>query len=167
MIPLISKVTPELRALASGPSHFGRGGMRTKLEAAEIAMNCGGVAVIANGSRAETLPRIFAGESEGTVFLPSNRMKGKRRWLAYAAGVRGRVVVDAGAQRAITSGKASLLSSGVVRIEKPFAPMDVVSIANLEGDEFARGIANCASEAVATARVLFTRDNIVLLEREA
>src|ERR1700674_5984520 len=166
VIPLISKVTPEFRALASGPSQSGRGGMATKLEAAEIAMNCGGVAVIANGSRAETLPRIFRGESEGTVFLPSNRMKGKRRWLAYAAGVRGRVVVDAGAQRAITCGKASLLSSGVVRIEKPFGPMDVVSIANVEGNEFARGIANCASEAAAAARVLFTRDNIVLLERE-
>jgi len=93
-------------------------------------------------------------------------MKGKRRWLAYAAGVRGRVIVDAGAQRAVTRGKASLLSSGLVRVEKPFGPMDVVSIANVEGKEFARGIANCASEAAATARVLFTRDNIVLLERE-
>jgi glutamate 5-kinase len=167
VIPLISKVTPELRSLASGPSHSGRGGMVTKLEAAEIAMNCGGVAVIANGSRPETLSRIFAGESEGTVFLPANRMKGKRRWLAYAAEVRGRVVVDAGAQHAITRGKASLLSSGVVRVEKPFGPMDVVSIANVEGNEFARGIANCASEAAATTRVLFTRDKIVLLEREA
>jgi glutamate 5-kinase len=167
VIPLISKVTPELRTLASGPSQSGRGGMVTKLEAAEIAMNCGGVAVIANGSRAEVLPRIFAGEYEGTVFLPSSRMKGKRRWLAYAAGVRGRVVVDAGAQRAITRGKASLLSSGVVRVEKSFGPMDVVSIANVDGKEFARGVANCASEAVATVRVLFTRDNIVLMEREA
>ena len=166
VIPLISKVTSELRALASGPSECGRGGMVTKLEAAEIGMNCGGVAVIANGSRAETLPRIFAGDPEGTVFLPSSRMKGKRRWLAYAAGVRGRVVVDAGAQRAMTRGKASLLSSGVIRVEKPFGPMDVVSIANVEGNEFARGIANCASEATATTRVLFTRDNIVLLERE-
>jgi glutamate 5-kinase len=167
MISQISKVTPELRALASGPSEFGRGGMVTKLEAAEIAMNCGGVAVIANGSRAETLPRIFAGEPEGTVFLPSSRMKGKRRWLAYAAGVRGRIVVDAGAQRAITRGKASLLSTGVVRVEKRFGAMDVVSIANLEGNEFARGIANCASEAAATTRVLFSRDNIVVLERES
>lgn len=167
VIPLISKVTPELRALASGPSQSGRGGMVTKLEAAEIAMNCGGVAVIASGSRAEVLPRIFAGESEGTVFLPSSRMKGKRRWLAYAAGVRGRVVVDAGAQRAITRGKASLLSSGVVRVEKPFGAMDVVSIANVDGKEFARGIAKCGSEAALTARVLFTRDNIVLLESEA
>jgi glutamate 5-kinase len=166
LIPLISKVTAELRAVASGPSQSGRGGMVTKLEAAEIAMNCGGVAVIANGSRPETLPRIFAGEPVGTVFLPSSRMKGKRRWLAYAAGVRGRVVVDAGAQRAITRGKASLLSTGVVRVERPFAPMDVVSIANVDGNEFARGVANCASEAAASTRVLFTRDNIVLLERE-
>jgi glutamate 5-kinase len=166
LIPLISKVTPELRAVASGPSQSGRGGMVTKLEAAEIAMNCGGVAVIANGGRPETLPRIFAGEPVGTVFLPSSRMKGKRRWLAYAAGVRGRVVVDAGAQRAITRGKASLLSSGVVRVERPFAPMDVVSIANVDGNEFARGVANCASEAAASTRVLFTRDNIVLLQRE-
>lgn len=167
VISLVSKVTPELKALASGPSQSGRGGMVTKLEAAEIAMNCGGVAVIANGSRAETLPRIFAGEPEGTVFLPSTRMKGKRRWLAYAAGVRGCVVVDAGAQRAITRGKASLLPSGVVRVERPFGSMDVVSITNMEGREFARGIANCASDAAATARVLFSRDNIVLLERES
>jgi len=166
LIPLISKVTPELRAVASGPSQSGRGGMVTKLEAAEIAMNCGGVAVIANGNRPETLPRIFAGEPEGTVFLPSGRMKGKRRWLAYAAGVRGRVVVDTGAQRAITRGKASLLSTGVLRVERPFAPMDVVSIANVDGNEFARGVANCASEAATTTRVLFTRDNIVLLERK-
>jgi glutamate 5-kinase len=167
VIPSVAKVTRELRALASGPSESGRGGMVTKLDAAEIAMNCGGVAVIANGSRAEVLPRIFAGESEGTVFLPSHRMKGKRRWLAYAAGVRGRVVVDEGAQRALARGKASLLSSGVVRVEKPFGPMDVVSIANVEGREFARGIANCASEAAGGARVLFTRENIVLLEHES
>ena len=166
VVPLVAKVTPELRGLASGPSQSGRGGMVTKLEAAEIAMQCGGVAVIANGSRAETLPRIFAGESEGTVFLPFTRMKGKRRWLAYAAGVRGSVIVDGGAQRAITRGKASLLSSGVVHIERPFNSMDVVSIMSIEGKEIARGIANCPSGATAGSRVLFTRDNIVLLERE-
>ena len=51
-----------------------------------------------------------------------------------------------GAHRAITQGKASLLASGVVRVESHFAPMDVVSIVDAEGREFARGIANCASE---------------------
>jgi hypothetical protein len=87
----------------------------TKLEAAEIAMNCGGVTVIAHGGRIEVLTRIFAGGPEGTVFLTSTRMKGKRRWLAHAAGVRGRVVVDAGGQHAVTRGKASLLSSNPLR----------------------------------------------------
>ncbi len=179
VIGLVEQITPELRALGSGPSTSGRGGMRTKLEAAEIAMNCGGTAVIANGNDPRILDRIFAGEPVGTAFLPARRMRGKRRWIAYAADVRGRVVVDAGAHRAITQGKASLLASGIVRVETHFAPMDVVSIVDAEGREFARGIANCASEEAEKfsiqkaprssrpapgAPVLVTRDNIVLLQ---
>jgi glutamate 5-kinase len=181
VIPVVQEITQELRELAAGPSANGRGGMRTKLEAAEIAMNCGGAAVIANGDVADILARIFAGENLGTVFLPSGRMRGKRRWMAYAAGVRGRVVVDAGAHRALTQRKASLLASGVVRVESPFAPMDVVSIVDGDGREFARGIANCASHQAeelsskkisqaagrnqAGSLVLFTRDNIVLMQK--
>jgi glutamate 5-kinase len=107
-------------------------------------------------------------------------MRGKRRWIAYAAGVRGRVVVDAGAHRAITQGKASLLASGIVRVENHFASMDVVSIVDADGREFARGIANCASgdaekfsgkkstrggRDANPAPVLVTRDNIVLLQK--
>lgn len=179
VIPLVPEVTPELKKIAAGPSGAGRGGMLTKLEAAEIAMNCGGLAVIANGSRPNTLHRLFAGETVGTTFLPATRMRGKRRWIAYAADVRGRVVVDAGAHRAIMQRKASLLASGIVRVENRFEPMDVVSIVDAEGREFARGIANCASEeaerfsgkrvrkgdSVAQSPVLVTRDNIVLLQK--
>ena len=170
----VARVTEEVRAAAAGPSRTaaqsGRGGMTTKIEAAEIAMNCGGVAVIANGANPMVLETVFAGERMGTVFAPRTRMRGKRRWLAYAAGVRGRVVVDAGAQRAITAGKASLLNSGVVRVEREFGPMDVVSILDTTGREFARGIAAYASDErtadgeKAAARVLFTRENIVVLE---
>jgi glutamate 5-kinase len=186
VLPYVSGVTPELKALASGPSATGRGGMVTKLEAAEIAMRAGCVAVIANGRRADTLARVFAGEEVGTAFVPTSRMAGKRRWIAYAAGVRGRVVVNDGAREAILRGKASLLASGVVRVEREFEPQDVLSIADSEGREFARGIANCASgEASAAveevdvesavegsprgrrAKVLVTRDNIVITERAA
>jgi glutamate 5-kinase len=172
--PFVARVTEEVRAAAAGPSRTGaqsgRGGMTTKIEAAEIAMNCGGVALIANGANLMALERVFAGERMGTVFAPATRMRGKRRWLAYAAGVRGRVVVDEGAQRAITAGKASLLNSGVVRVEREFGPMDVVSIRDIAGREFARGIAAYASDErnadgeKAAARVLFTRENIVVLE---
>ncbi len=179
VIGLVEQVTPQMKALCSGPSATGRGGMRTKLEAAEIAMNCGGIAVIANGNDSRVLDRIFAGEPVGTAFLPAKRMRGKRRWIAYAADVRGRVVVDAGAHRAITRGKASLLASGIVRVDNHFAPMDVISIVDADGREFARGIANCASEEAQSfsgnkaardkrslngAPVLVTRDNIVLLQ---
>src|SRR5215831_2008331 len=117
-IGYVEQITPQLSAVAAGPSPSGRGGMTTKLEAAEIAMNCGGTAVIADGSDPSTLKRVFAGEKQGTVFAPGARMKGKRRWIAFAAGVSGRVVVDGGAHRAITAKKASLLSSGVVRVDR-------------------------------------------------
>jgi len=177
-IPLVEEITDELRALAQGPSAGGRGGMLTKLEAAQIAMQSGGVAVIANGKSSEILDRIFAGEQVGTTFMSTSRMAGKRRWITYAAGVRGRVIVNEGARDAIMGGKASLLASGVVRVEQQFAPLDVVSIADAEGREFARGIVNCASEEAARliegdfpqqtgerGRVLVTRDNLVLSEQ--
>ncbi len=179
VIPFVEEITPRLVALGAGPSAGGRGGMRTKLDAATIAMKCGGTAVIANGSVPDAIDRIFAGGGIGTTFLPMKRMRGKRRWIAFAAGVRGRVVVDDGAQRAITQGKASLLLSGILRVENHFASMDVVSIVDAEGREFARGIANCASEDAerfsgkrsgrgsrdrSPAPVLVTRNNIVLLQ---
>ena len=156
--------------------------MRNKTRSAEFAMNCGGAAVIANGDIPDILGSIFSGENVGTVFLPSGRMRGKRRWIAYAAGVRGRIVVDAGARTgALTQRKASLLASGVVRVDRPFAPMDVVSIVDGDGREFARGIANCCqpasrrtlrsetrmvpAAAAWIACALFTRDNIVLMQK--
>ncbi len=179
LIPLVADITDELKALAAGPSAGGRGGMWTKLEAAQIAMQAGGVAVIANGMQAGILDDIFTGKQIGTTFMSTSRMAGKRRWLTHAAGVRGRVIVNEGAREAIINGKASLLSSGVVRVEQQFEPQDVVSIADCEGREFARGIINCASAEATTliegmlaapaggqrSRVLVTRDNLVLSEQ--
>ena len=182
VIPLVEEITPELRALAAGPAAGGRGGMRTKLEAAEIIMRGGGTAIIANSRYADTLGRIFSGIQIGTTFIPRSRMKGKRRWIAYATHVRGRFIVNAGARDALMRGKASLLSSGVIGVEGDFGIADVVGIADAEGREFARGSANCtsrdaeltiaadsaprepASEQTTRACVLVTRDNIVLLD---
>jgi glutamate 5-kinase len=176
VIPLVEEITPELKSLALGPSEGGRGGMLTKLDAAEIAMQAGGVAVIANGTKPDALAKIFAGEPAG-----------KRRWIAYAAGVRGRVIVNAGAREALTGGKASLLASGVVSIEGEFDAAEVVSIVDAEGLEFARGISDysrgdaqgligngshapsggaAAGAPGKRATVLVKRDNIVLLDRK-
>jgi glutamate 5-kinase len=179
LFPLVDEITEELKAVAAGPSAGGRGGMTTKLEAAQIAMQAGGLAVIANGMKPGVLDQIFAGEQIGTTFMSTSRLAGKRRWITYAAGVRGRVVVNEGARAAIIGGKASLLSSGVVSVEQQFESQDVVSIVDCEGREFARGIINCASREALTliagtsatnseterARVLVTRDNLVLSEQ--
>jgi glutamate 5-kinase len=183
IIPLVEEITPELKSLATGPSEGGRGGMLTKLDAAEIAMRAGGVAVIANGTKPDTLSKIFEGTPTGTVFLSKTRMAGKRRWIAYAAGVRGRVIVNAGAREALTGGKASLLASGVTGVEGEFDAAEVVSIVDAEGLEFARGISDYSRQdaqgligngshkpAVGKghkrATVLVKRDNIVLLDRK-
>lgn len=192
VIPLVEEISAELKSLATGPSAGGRGGMLTKLDAAEIAMQSGGIAVIANGKTPGTLGRIFEGEPAGTVFLSKSRMAGKRRWIAYAAGVRGRVIVNAGAREALTEGKASLLASGVVGVEGEFEAAEVVSIVDAEGTEFARGISDFShgdalgmigngpgggssggpgggsggGRANGRASVLVKRDNIVLLDRK-
>jgi glutamate 5-kinase len=177
-IAVVEEITDDVKAIAEGPSAGGRGGMLTKLEAAQIAMQAGGVCIIANGRTPEILDRIVAGEQVGTMFMSTSRMAGKRRWITYAAGVRGRIIVNEGAREAIMRGKASLLASGVMRVEQQFAPQDVVSIADCDGREFARGIINCASEEAARlvegtsphqlgerGRVLVTRDNLVLSEQ--
>jgi glutamate 5-kinase len=183
VIPLVEEITTELKSLALGPSEGGRGGMLTKLDAAEIATQAGGIAVIANGRKPDTLDRIFDGEPTGTVFLSRTRMAGKRRWIAYAAGVRGRVIVNAGAREALTGGKASLLASGVMNVEGEFDAAEVVSIVDDEGLEFARGISDYSrgdaegmigngskestgGRASGRAGVLVKRDNIVLLDRK-
>jgi glutamate 5-kinase len=182
VIPLVEEITSELRSAASGPGTKGRGGMMSKLDAAEIAVRAGGVAVIAGARTPSVLIRILAGERIGTTFVPVSRMHGKRRWIAYAANVRGRIIVNSGARDAIMNGKASLLTSGVIRVEREFDTSDVVSIVDAAGIEFARGMANCPSQETRDlgsrnaereingkpgrqrAGVLVKRDNIVILD---
>jgi len=145
-IPEVDAITPEVAALAGRKSSRGRGGMATKLQAAEIAMNSGGMAVIANGTSPGILRRIFAGESEGTLFAgKSEALSGKRRWIAFASSVAGRIHINAGAMEAITRKNASLLFPGITQIDNEFESGDVVAILNPDGTEIARGIANYSS----------------------
>ena len=148
--------------------------MATKLEAAQIAMRVG-TAVIANGTQSDVLTRIFQGEQVGTVFDSSTRLRGKKRWIAFASNARGQFVVNDGAREAVLRGRASLLASGVIRVLNEFAAHDVVQIVDEQGVELGRGIANFDSREagrliVATDKsrqrakdcVLITRDNLVM-----
>ena len=146
LIPLVQEITPDIEALAGRKSGRGRGGMATKLQAARIAMNSGGLAVIANGLKPQILNRVFAGEEEGTLFVgKAGSLSEKRRWIAFASSVSGRIHINEGALDAITKKNASLLYAGITRIEHEFENGDVVSIVGPNGDEVARGIVNYSS----------------------
>ena len=154
--------------------------MKTKLEAAKVVTRSGGAVIIANGKIPQIISKLFDGTESGTVFLPTETLPGKKRWIAYATNVLGQVVINDGAKRAIVEKESSLLPIGVVELRNDFKRGDVVSIIDLKGNEFARGVANYNySDAVKIAGVhsdeiinklgyknydaLITRDNIVLL----
>jgi glutamate 5-kinase len=146
LIPEVDEITPEIDVLASGKSARGRGGMSTKLQAAHVAMNSGGMAIIANGGKAGIIRRILAGEVEGTLFVgKADTLSSKRRWIAFASSVTGRIHINAGALDAITKRNASLLYAGVTRVENEFDHGDVVAIVGPSGQEVARGIVNYSS----------------------
>lgn len=145
-IPEVHEITPDIEAVAGRKSSRGRGGMATKLQAAHIAMNSGGMAIIANGLKTGILGRVLTGETEGTLFVgKAASLSEKRRWIAFASSVSGRIHINEGAMDAITRKNASLLYAGVTRIENEFQHGDVVAIIAPDGQEIARGIVNYSS----------------------
>lgn len=150
LISEVESINAEIEALADDtskvPGKLGRGGMRTKLEAAKAGTQSGCAVVIAGGKVPDVIPRLFALEPLGTLFLPKAGLTGKKRWIAFATSVKAALVVNDGALQALKAGKGSLLPAGVLDVRGQFDRGDVVSIVDQSGHEFARGIANYDSE---------------------
>src|SRR5437899_2919259 len=142
-IPVIEQIDGAVEKLAGGTdSATGVGGMASKIQAAKIAVRSGIPLVIASGRKKNVLARVVAGEMEGTLFVPQpTRLQGRKRWIAFFHHPKGALFVDAGAKKALRENGKSLLPPGVVRCEGEFAAGDVVRICDLDGTEFARGIA--------------------------
>ncbi len=120
-----------------------KGGMASKIAAARIATEAGSHCIIASGRDDHVLESIVAGEPVGTLFVGSgNTMPAWKRWLGWSADSRGRIIVDAGARQAVVAQGRSLLAAGIRRLEGAFATGDVVSLADEEGRDFARGLVN-------------------------
>jgi glutamate 5-kinase len=148
LVPVVEKITPELREATEGKSRLGRGGMKTKLEAAEMAMRSGIPLIVANSRRTDVLLDILGGKRVGTYFKPDSKgLPGIKRWIGYGAGVKGQIHVNKGAENAILKG-ASLLAVGIEAVSGQFQVGDVVGLVGPEGNEFARGIVNYTSEEV-------------------
>jgi len=147
IIPVVQKLTPKIMAYGEEASLGGRGGMKTKLEAARLVTRSGGTVVIANGQAPSVISQIFDEKEIGTIFLPNDEMlSGKKRWIGYATNILGKITVNYGAKKAIIEKESSLLPVGLVNIINEFKKGEVVSILDEDEREIARGIVNYSSE---------------------
>jgi len=142
LIPVVEAITPEITALAGGTdSATATGGMTTKLEAARLATESGCGCFIGDGQRAGILTGIVAGKTTGTFFSPSeNSLVARKRWIAYFAEPKGKLILDDGAVEAVLHRGSSLLAKGITAREGKFEPDDVVDLCGPDGVAFARGM---------------------------
>ncbi len=109
---------PRLLEMAGGTGSLGRGGMRTKLMAADKAQRSGAATVIVWGREPEALPRVLAGEQIGTCLRPSQgRIAARKQWLAGHLQIRGKLTLDDGAVKVLRQAGKSLLPVGVKTVE--------------------------------------------------
>ncbi|HSH93973.1 MAG TPA: glutamate 5-kinase, partial [Roseimicrobium sp.] len=127
LLKTIEKIDDRIEKMAGGTTSVTAvGGMTSKIQAAKIAMRSGVPLVIASGRKPTVLADIIAGREEGTIFLAqTNKLKGRKRWIAFFHYPKGSLFVDDGAREALRSGGKSLLLPGVVRSEGAFSAQDV------------------------------------------
>lgn len=140
----VEMITDDIIQLAGGAgSAVGLGGMRTKIEAARVAL-FGGISVyIGQLSPTSTLFDILAERGDGTYFPNSGSpLSVKKQWLSFHSLVKGEVYVDEGAEKAIVEQGKSLLPAGVIAVHGEFHQGDVVEVKNRQGESLGRGICN-------------------------
>jgi len=138
LIRTVDAITADLKSSLNGKSKLGRGGIQSKIKAAEIATSCGIPVVLANSRRENVLLDILSGKEVGTYFKPQSHMPAVKRWIAYGAAVKGTVQVNEGAKKAILEG-SSLLPVGVTKVVGIFDEGDVVTLEDEKQVQFARG----------------------------
>lgn len=139
---------PKLEEMAGGAgSSVGTGGMLTKILAARRAARSGTHTVIVSGREQDVLARLAAGEMLGSHLIARQPpLAARRQWLADHLQVRGRLVLDDGAARALREGGRSLLPIGVVDVLGAFQRGEVVGCVDIHGRDLARGLVNYSAD---------------------
>jgi glutamate 5-kinase len=146
LIARVDGVDASVEAMAGkvNAGGMGSGGMASKIEAARIANAAGADLIIVSGLYDHPLARVEAGDF-GTLFVADRGSSARKAWLAGRLTVKGRVLVDAGAVKALAKG-ASLLPAGTKGIEGQFSRGDVIDVIGPEGTAIARGLAEYDSD---------------------
>jgi len=175
----------ELQFAGETESAISTGGMNTKLQAAQIAVDAGKLSLIADGRESRILEAIFSGEDKGTLIgtldsasiIPS----AKKRWLAVFTKANGSLKLDSGAVVAVKEQGKSLLAAGIQVVSEDFERGDLVNLEDSSGAIFAKGLVDYSSKELSKIKGLKSseiesvlgecfydevihRDNLVVLE---
>ncbi|MDD9889863.1 MAG: glutamate 5-kinase [Gammaproteobacteria bacterium] len=132
-----------LMEYAGKGSSLGRGGMFTKISAAKLAARSGTSTIITNGNTDEVLLQIAKGRPLGTLLeADSEPMAARKQWLAGQLGLKGSLVLDAGAVKVLKESGKSLLAVGIKKADGKFSRGDMVACIDESGKEVARGLVN-------------------------
>ena len=133
---------PDLKAMAGPGGDIGRGGMVTKVQAAQIAARSGANTVITSGLQSYVLRDLAQGNVSGTYLMADQPLLASRKqWLATLP-PQGKLVLDPGAVNVLTTQGKSLLPVGVRKVFGNFTRGDMVSCVDADEQEIARGLIN-------------------------
>jgi glutamate 5-kinase len=139
-VELVSAITPEIEAMASGAATAtGTGGMVSKLVAARIATRAGCSVIIAPGAALRPLARLAGGGPCTRFPARANPRRARKEWIGAALAAMGVIRIDAGAARALRRG-SSLLPAGVIAVEGAFERGDAVIVRDPDGEDLAKGL---------------------------
>ena len=183
LIPEINEITPEIYAMAGTTNNvIATGGMKTKIQAAEKAVENGIETYILNGSDSNVFDRLLRGENPGTRFRPKQTVtKARKHWLKHTLKSSGEIQLDQGAVNAVINKGASLLPSGVKQVMGDFIAGESVDIIDAHSQKIiAKGICQyskqdllrimgCNSDEISKllgfcpSKVIIHRDDMVVL----
>ncbi|GLX78645.1 glutamate 5-kinase [Thalassotalea insulae] len=183
LIPQIEQITEAVYAMAGTTSNpIATGGMKTKIQAAEKAVENGIETYIVNGTNSGVFDLLLKGKNPGTKFIASQAAtKARKHWLKHTLKSNGQVMLDRGAVQALVNKGASLLPSGITSVNGHFAAGDSIDLVNNDNNQvIAKGICQyserdllkikgCNSEQIVDilgycpSKVIIHRDDMVVL----
>lgn len=141
-VRVVPSIAEARKLVRKEKSALGKGGMDSKLSAAQMVTSGGDCLVVANGRDKNVLPRLLDGDVLGTLFLPANhRLSSRTRWISSVR-PKGTIQIDAGAVKALVQNGKSLLPAGITDVHGDFESGDCVALYSPEGEEVARGLSN-------------------------
>jgi len=166
-IPVIDSISDEIEAMAGesrsarDPSGLGTGGMATKIQAAKLAFQGGCATVIGLGTELHPLRSLLKGARSSWIVPSDKPLAARKKWIAGSLNASGAITIDAGAVKALATGR-SLLPAGVKAVIGSFERGDAVQI--LDQDKRPVGVGLCAYSA-AEASLIFGRHSSEIADR--